>query len=266
MKMGLDRESKKAVVSATASFLAFAVLLKLSDISLAKLVVLQNQFLKVLFGGSPEFLSVAFMLQLVLAALFLSLSLALLCAYGARQDNYRTGLIAGAASSAILLALMPSVMSLFIAAAVIVSFSYVVGISNAYYSELKKWKLFRTGSNAAGKALLVINLIIALGMLATISLDAGQYREIFKADITETISAATLGTVNVDSPVIKEQIEKRVSELVETSPVFQSYIRWLPLLTALSIWIALEFFRSLILANAAGLFTAVLLRVRKLSR
>lgn len=269
MRINLDREGKKTAVLATASFSAFALLLRASGISIERLVVLQNQLLKMLFGSSPEFLSVALLLQLMLAAVFLSLSLALLSAYGSRQDRYQTGLIAAAVSSAILLALMPGVMSLFIAAAVIVSFPYVIGISNAYYSELKKWKLFRTGSNAVGKALLIINLIVGLGILVTISLNAGQYKEIFKADITDTISSGAQGAVGTDSPAVRELVQKRAAELVDTSPLFQSYIRWLPLLTAFSIWIALEFLRSLVLANVAGLFTAVLLRTgsgRKLSR
>ena len=262
-KLEFDTYEKATIVVAVLSFFVFALLLKLSNMSVDRLVILQNQFLKVLFGGSAEFLSLSVVLQLLLAMVFLTVSLSLLSAYGARRDRYQIGLVSGIVSSIIFLVIFPTIISLFVAAAVVLSFSYTVMISGAYFNELKKWRMFRTGSAAVGKALLIINLIVAAGILTTITLDSGHYKAIFKEDLTNTITAATLGTVKTDSPVMQEQIKKRVAELVDTSSLFQSYIKWLPILTAFSIWIAMEFLRSLVFSNIAGLFTALLLRYKK---
>ncbi|MBI2232438.1 MAG: hypothetical protein HYU56_00825 [Candidatus Aenigmarchaeota archaeon] len=263
MKIDLDKESKKTIILTSVSFFLFVFLIKASDMNLDRLVILQNQFMKVLFGSQPEFLSLSLILQLLLAMIFLTLSLAFLASYGAKKDKYQVGLIAAIISSIGLIAAIPTMLSLFIAAAVLVAFPFTVSASNTYYSELKKWKFFRIGSNAAGKALLIINLIVGLGILIAISLNSVHYTDIFKADIRETITSATLNTVDIDSPIIREQVEKRTAELVDESPLLQSYFRWLPLLTPLSLWLAFEFLRSLLLANVAGIFTSILLRIRK---
>lgn len=259
-KITFDRKEKITILAASASMLVFALLIKASGVSLEKIIIIQNQFLNVFFGGSAGFVSLQFISQLLLAMAFLSLALSFLSAYGAGKDRYQTGLVSGLISSAIVLILMPSAMSIFIALALIASFSYIVPLSSTYFAELKKWRLFRTGSNASGKALLVINIIIAVGIFVSISANSGFYQEVFRKDITATISSAALGTVNTDSPLIKEQISRRVEEMVDSSPMFQSYIEWLPILTALSIWIFLEILRSLVLSNITGLFTGVLLR------
>ena len=263
MKIDLDKESKKTIILTSVSFFLFVFLIKASDMNLDRLVILQNQFMKVLFGSQPEFLSLSLILQLLLAMIFLTLSLAFLASYGAKKDKYQVGLIAAIISSIGLIAAIPTMLSLFIAAAVLVAFPFTVSASNTYYSELKKWKFFRIGSNAAGKALLIINLIVGLGILIAISLNSVHYTEIFKADIRETITSATLNTVGIDSPLVREQVERRTAELVDKSPLLQSYFRWLPVLTPLSLWLAFEFLRSLLLANVAGIFTSILLRIRK---
>ncbi|KKW40303.1 MAG: hypothetical protein UY87_C0025G0002 [Candidatus Peribacteria bacterium GW2011_GWC2_54_8] len=208
MKIDLDKESKKTIILTSVSFFLFVFLIKASDMNLDRLVILQNQFMKVLFGSQPEFLSLSLILQLLLAMIFLTLSLAFLASYGAKKDKYQVGLVAAIISSIGLIAAIPTMLSLFIAAAVLVAFPFTVSASNTYYSELKKWKFFRIGSNAAGKALLIINLIVGLGILIAISLNSVHYTEIFKADIRETITSATLNTVGIDSPLVREQVER----------------------------------------------------------
>jgi len=103
--------------------------------NLDRLVILQNQFMKVLFGSQPEFLSLSLILQLVLAMIFLTLSLAFLASYGAKKDKYQVGLVAAIISSIGLIAAIPTMLSLFIAAAVLVVLPILVLVYVWWVSE-----------------------------------------------------------------------------------------------------------------------------------
>lgn len=260
--ISFSREEKATVLAVAACSLASALLVKASGMSLDRLVIAQNEAVKLLFGGSAEFLGAAVIIQLMFSMFFLSLGLSFLSAYGAGNDRYQTGLVSGIISAALLVAVIQTMQALIAGISLIAAFSYAVPLSNTYFKELKKWKFFRTGSNAAGKAFFVINLIIAAGIFILITANAGHYEGIFSADLKATISSAALETVDIDSPLIREQVSSRVSELVDTSPVFQSYIKWLPLLTAFTFWIALEFMRSVIFSNVSGALTSAMLRLR----
>lgn len=260
--MRLQKEEKIAITAATAFMLVFSLLVRISGITLEKIITMQNQIAGVLLGGQHS-ISFLFVMEILLAMISLSFALSFLSAYGAKNDRYQTGLLAGAASSIVFVALNPAIFSLAVALAIVVAFSYAVPLASTYFAELKKWKLFRTGSNAAGRALMAFNVIVAVGIFVSVSAAGPYYGEVFTKDLAVTISSATLRTVDTDSPVVKEQIKIRVAEMVSKSPLFMSLVGWLPVVAALSAWIALEFLRMLVLPNTSGALTAALLRHRK---
>jgi hypothetical protein len=63
---------------------------------------------------------------------------------------------------------------------------------------------------------------------------------------------------------MKQKLEQELKEKIETSvdesPIFNAYIRWLPAISAFTIWVLLEFLRGLIFSNIGGAFTTGLLR------
>ena len=259
-KLILDKKDKLTILAVSVSMLLFAVLVKLSGISVSKIVLFQNQLLKLFLGGGTEIISLALILPLLSAFLFLVLALAFLSSYGTARDEYRVGMISGIISAVIVAFVLPSIPALVFGISLIIAFSYIVSLSNTYFMELKKWKFFRTGSHAAGRALLIINLGLVLGIFISVNIGIEDHKIIFKEDLTNAVSSAALAALPIESPELKNQIEAQVEGMVEGMPLFQSFIKWLPFLTAFSAWIFLEFMRSLVLSNICGVFTAVLIR------
>jgi len=153
---------------------------------------------------------------------------------------------------------------------------YINPLSNTYFQELVKWKYFRTGAHAVSKALMIFTVFLAAGIF--ISVYTGDYNQKFIDSMTETLSKSAINyevfekSIDEKYPgiseeqkiaVIEELVEKTratIRESMTTSPIFSAYIRWLPVASAITVWFILEFIRSLILSNIAGVFSSVLTR------
>ena len=65
---------------------------------------------------------------------------------------------------------------------------------------------------------------------------------------------------------LENAIRQEIQNSVDSSPIFNSYIRWLPVTSAFTIWVLLEFLRGLILSNIGGLFSTAILRSARKKR
>lgn len=237
---------------------AFPFLLARSGVSVAYIVNFNNHLLRqaaVSTAGMSTYQALSFVagsfFLLFLAFLMFAAGLALASSYYTRkQDSWL--IPAGSGSFSALVFLGFSAMTLLLCAAIAASVFIVSKQSSMYFSELKHWKLFRTGSRSVSNALLVFNVIVAAGILVSSNTDF--YRAGFRNDLAATMTEAALaGTEN------RELVEQKVRQAVEDSEVISSYVRWLPVIAAVQAWFALELLR-LLLSNAAGVLTYFLLR------
>jgi len=261
------------ITGASISFLIFAIILKLSNISVDSLVNLQNNILKtaiVQTAGMSTTDSLAVLLSqfvgIFISFLFLVLGFVFLSTYGffIKDSRFKNislwvGFITGIISFIIFSIIFHSLMSIFLSVAVLISSIYIIPLANTYGKELKKWIFFRVGSHSVSKVLLIINLLIALGIFISVLANQQFYKQSFENEITD-IAASMIPQTN--NSIIKEEIGKQISVSLQKSPIFESYFRWLPVISALGIWVILEFLRGLIFSNFAGLFSTTMIRLK----
>jgi hypothetical protein len=261
------------ITGASISFLIFAIILKLSNISVDSLVNLQNNILKtaiVQTAGMSTTDSLAVLLSqfvgIFISFLFLVLGFVFLSTYGffIKDSRFKdislwVGFITGIISFIIFSIIFHSVMSIFLSVAVLISSIYIIPLANTYGKELKKWIFFRVGSHSVSKVLLIINLLIALGIFISVLANQQFYKQSFENEITD-IAASMIPQTN--NSIIKEEIGKQISASLQKSPIFESYFRWLPVISALGIWVIFEFLRGLIFSNFAGLFSTIMIRLK----
>jgi hypothetical protein len=256
----LDKVSAAFSIVFYAIFLAF---IKFSGVSINYIVNIQNTVLKSMIiesAGKNTLSSVVYLLTPFLTAfvslLVLVAALSFMCSYGYYKPGKKIGMITGIINAIVTIILFPSIIGVFIAVSAFVTFWYVVPLSNTYGMELKKWKKFRTGSNAVGKALLIFNIIVALGVLFSVAGNINVYKASFKEDLVGTATSITLESLPPESQMLGEGVLRdRISSSIENSKLFDAYIRWLPIISAFGLWVMLEFIRNIILSNVGGLFT-----------
>ena len=261
--MNLRKESE--IIAAAFSFLAFAAALRISGVSASTLVGMQNIFLKSFVAQSAtEIMSLLVLpfISVFIAFIFLVLGFAFLCLHGYKSGDYRTGIYSGIFGAVfVVLATGTSLPGIFLAAALIISSAYIVPLSYTYSKELKKWVFFRVGSNAIGKALMIINMLLALGIFLSVASNMSFYGASFRNDIKQSMTDIAMASAPASIPD-RAALEAKVAESVDSMPIINSYVRWLPILTAVLAWFALEFLR-LLLSNIGGIFTKILFSVSK---
>jgi len=262
-------ESKEifTLAGAAISYILFVVLVSVSNLSVNSLVNLQNYLLKSAIlrtEGSGTINAISIILQpffsILLAIILLVLFFSFLSSYGYFDINKKLGLAAGLITAVITLIVFPTITGAFLAISLIVACFYITPLANTYGKEFRKWVKFRVGSNAVGKALLIFNVLLALGIFFSVLSSSQFYQSSFKNELKSTlteIALAALPAAGVPNDV-KTEVESRVANSVENSPLINAYLRWLPVLSALGVWVILEFLRNIIFSNIGGLFNYVL--------
>jgi hypothetical protein len=214
-----------------------------------------------------------------LAMVCLGLSMVFLSSYGAVTEakDRNTHLAAGLVVGVIMLFVFSfSLISFLLFLFCLTAGWFAPAFGDMYYKELTRWKLFRTGAKTAGKMLLIFNVLLAVGVFGSIASNSVVYQEQFKAGFSDMLSSSlgdfekTIEEQYGNLPEaqkaeileqVKHEMQKKVEETMLDSPLFQTYMQWLPLVAALAAWIGLEFLRSLVLGNIAGVFSSVWMRV-----
>ncbi|MBI4174849.1 MAG: hypothetical protein HY517_04340 [Candidatus Aenigmarchaeota archaeon] len=238
-------------------FVVFSFFLRSSGLSLLGVVNIHNDLFKkalISTAGMQTFEALSSVLlsyaSVFLALFFLVAGLALIVFYSSEKDDDSPMAAALAGSLSVFLFLGLSLMSVFLSAALIASSYVAAKQSSIYFSELKKWRFFRTGSRATGNALFAFNLVIAAGILVAVAAASSLYSAAFLADLEKTMSEIVAN----DNPALRGSVESRISEVVRNSSIIEAYLRWLPVLVAVEVWIILEFMR-MFLSNIGGALT-----------
>ena len=198
------------------------------------------------------------------ALLLITIGCAFLTTLGYDADKRKLGLFAGVVGAAAALVLFHfTLLSLMIALALLLLSMYVVVISNVYAKELKKWVFFRTGTHAISKALLIFNILVALGVVFTVAAALPAYQQGARSAFVDALVESIPG-VDPAPGLEREtaQVRNYIASTVDNIPLFSAYLRWLPLLAGLSIFVVLEFLRALVFANVGGVCTTLFLRLR----
>jgi len=308
----VHRKEIITVVAVSVCFFLFAFFI---DFSVDKLVDIQTSLLKMVLSqsGTAAILNVfSVFVSSFLALIFLVLGFMVLVGYAIsikdkRKSQKYVGIVSGIAGAVIFLFMFKfTITSLFLAVSVIISSVYIIPLSRTYEQELKRWKLFRIGSNSSGKVLLIFNVLVSVGILVAISMNMSYYENSFLNGFSSTVKTisvqqstaladtyiesyrssaiaaidktypnlpaaqrqALVDSVNQQADDLKknllDEINAKSDELsrnaVQNLPMFQTYMTWLPILTAFTVFVALEFLRSLILSNMAGIFSAITIK------
>ncbi len=261
----MDRNEKFVFSFSFASFLASFLLIRLSGFSSSSIVNLENYIIRSLvlqtspntFGALYRFLSPFYILFLGLVLFVLGISI--LGYYGYRKSGQGLGRLLGIVSALSALLIFPTLMGAFIAVSVMFCCIYAPRLSNAYSRELKKWIFFRTGSNTVGRTLFVVNIVITLGVFATVLANQQAYAASFRQDVTDSMKSIALAMPGASS-IPQEVLDERIVSSAQSSPLINSYITWLPVTSAFTTWVVLEFLKNIILANVGGVFTYLMLK------
>ena len=202
-----------------------------------------------------------YFLGVTLGLVFLTLSFSFAAIWRTRSHEAKNGMVvslAGAVISFIIIGV--TIASAFLALGIVISYYLVFKLSENYAKELKKWVSFRTGTHSVGRAQFVLNIFVALGIFVAVLSALPSYQSEFRTDLHDSISSIVRASLppGVDQPSIDAQISQQVDSAM-SSPIFSAYFRWLPVFTALGVWIVLEFYR-LFLPLLAGIFTALMSR------
>lgn len=262
------------IALSTISFVIFSVIIRISGFSLWDLINVQNTIIKTIFlqtNGMNTIESVGVLihpfLAPILAFIFLVLGLASLSSYGYYKNYRKVGAISSVLGSiSVILLFNLSILSLFIAVGLIISSLYIIPLANAYSKEFKKWVLFRTGSNSIRKALLIFNIILALGIFLTVFINLSMYSTNFRQEMTNDVSSIAISSIpgyQQMNDQMKQAITSQIENSINNSSIFNTYVRWLPLTSAVGVWIVIEFLTGLIFSNIGGLFTKAFIRISK---
>lgn len=263
----LGKLEKSVFLSAVMSFLIFLLSLRLSGFSASAMVNFQNYITKTLIFSSGSTIGALYsavkpFLLVFFSLIFLSLALSILSYYGCKDSRKAAGKYTGLVAALFSIILFPSVWGVFLAAALFITSYYAPQFSDMYSKEIKKWVTFRTGSRTAGKMLMIANIVVVLGLFVSVLAAQPVYEASFKKDLTDSMKSIALVLPGA-SLLPSDKLEQRIESAIESSPLFTSYIVWLPVTTALSAWFMLEILRNLILANVSGVFTYFMLRKSK---
>lgn len=262
----MDKKEKSVTSFSFLSFLLSFLLIRFSGFSLSSIVNMENYFIKSIalqtssntFAVLYAFLSPFYIVFLGL--IFFVLGVSTLSYYGYKKINQRAVSLLGVISALFALLLFPTLIGAFIAGSVLFCCLYASKLSNTYSKELKKWVFFRTGSNTVGKVLFVVNIIIFVGIFVAVITNQQAYAASFRQDITDSMKSIALALPGASS-IPSETLNQRIESAVQTSPLINSYITWLPVTTAFMAWVILEFLRNVLLSNIGGVFTYIMLRM-----
>ena len=263
---------KSVTVAAVMSFLISFLLVRFGGFSVSVVVNLQNHIVKSMIIdtagmgtiGSISAVSGHF-IPLFVSMIFFTLSISILAYYGYNNSNKTVGRSVGVISAIFAIVLFPSVSGVFFALAVMVCSVYSQQFANTYGKELKRWVFFRTGSNTAGKMMLLANIIVSLGVFFAVLYQQPVYETSFRQELTDSMMSIALYMPGASS-IPLDTLNQRIESVIASSPLFTGYIRWLPVTTAFSVFVLLELLRNIILANLSGLFTYVMLRTSNKSK
>ena len=279
-KFFVSTETEKIIlICSLMCVIIFLLFLRFSGLNIEFAVNIQNYFLKTALlqtSGMSIFSSIAILSSVFIVFfagfVFLMIGLGILCAYSFENEKIKhsLGLLTGLISGLFALFLFNfSIISFFLALAIIITCYYTISFADTYRKELKKWIYFRTGSKTANRILFIFNIIIATGVFFSVLSGNAVYQQDFQKGISDSMKEISIGSMNLEnmSPeyqtMMKQEINKSVSYMLKNSPIIESYIRWLPVSTAFGVWIGLEFLRFMLLSNIAGLFTTFFIRIRK---
>lgn len=264
-----SKPNKLLIFSASVCFFLAALVVRLSAFSLNSIVNAQNVFLSGFLSQNPVLSVLSEMFSYFLAPLIslilIVLGLSFLSAYAfSNQKKIVAAIsgIAGAASAVVFFGV--SFFSAFFALGIVLACLYVANVSNVYGKEYKKWAFFRTGSNSIGKALMIFNILVAIGVVFSIYSSLHVYQENFKTGLVENLvsSVPVPAVQGMDPAALNQELRNYIESTTETSQLFSSLLRWLPVMLGFSVWVGLEFLRTLFLSNIGGVFTSLMLRIR----
>lgn len=215
----------------------------------------------------------------------ISLSISVLSVFGAKfGENRKLGLVSTIVPSFIgLIILGISFLSVMLFLGIVISGLLSTGLSEMYSKELKKWKNYRIGSNAAKKCFFILNILILVGVFLTIIYNTSYYEEGLKSKTKEVVlgfmpemSGQTSLPKEFESlpPSQKQLIEEEYNKsLKEQQSLINSKIdemfssknftglMYFSLFTIpFIIFGVLEFLRSVVFSPIAGLVTKISLK------
>ena len=244
-----------------ASYFFSFVLLRISGFSASSIVNSQNYILKsavLSTTGMSTIQAVYFVakpfLPVVASLIIFALGIAFVIHWFSEKSW-----IPAAGGAIIAFGFFPSIWGAFLAAAVFVSAYYAGLLGSAYSKEIRRWVGFRTGSRAAGRALLVFNIMVAVGLFFAVISAQASYEASFRHDLVDSMGLVAMAVPGASS-MPPGALDEKINSAIASSPLFTAYIRWLPVTSAFSAWVMLEVLRNLLLANASGLFTWALKR------
>lgn len=262
-----DKLECTTIAGSILSFFIFLAAIRLSGISVGFIVNLQNSFIKTMLidtSGQSTIMALTGVLSsflpILIAFLFLVLSLSFMSAFGYKTEK-KTGFLIGCIEAVLSIVLLPTIAGFFLGLSIFIAASYILPLSNTYGKELKRWVKFRVGSNSISKMLFIINILLAAGIFFSVLANQAAYQENFRHDMTNTLTEITLASVQNSQMIDRSVIESAIEKSVDESQFFNAYFRWLPLSSALGIWILMEFLRNIIFSNAGGIFTAGILKL-----
>ena len=264
-----NKFEKIAAVGAILSFVLSAVFIKLSGFSVSSLVNISNTMVgKMLaqssglntFGSISVFLG--YFAGVFIALVFLTLAFSFLASYGFYEDKKKAGLVLSFIGGIIFFFFLGfTLASLIVAAGIVVSGYLIVPMANNYGHEFRKWIHFRVGSNSVSRAHFIFNLAVAAAVFVAVLSGLAFYQAGFKSELKSSISSAIKPSLpdGIDQESFDVLMDKQVTALL-ASPLFSSYVSWLPVISAFTVWALLEFLR-LFTPFLAGAFTSVIIRL-----
>lgn len=266
MQNKLSHKDRAVIIGTFASFLVSFLVLRLSSFSASTMVNSQNYIVKTMIlstTGMTTLAAIYTALQpftyVFISLVFFVLAISILSFYGCKNDNKKVGILAGLLSAAFAVIIFETLWGAFLAIAVFLCCYYSPQFSNTYSKELKRWVFFRTGSNTTGKVMFMANIVISLGLFFTVLQSQAVYEVAFRQDLTDSMRSVVMSTPGA-SLLPQDTLNQKIDSAISSSPLFQSYIRWLPVMTAFGAWVVLEFLRNVILANLSGVFTFIMLK------
>ncbi len=253
-KHRIDKINGIAIFGSLICFIAFALLISSSGLTLKNVTNITNVLSSAAI--SANFLALKPFLYGFVAMIMFAAGLTFLSSYGFYRGSYKIGFVSIIPAILIVLLLGLSIFSGLLALAVVISSIYVIPLANTYGMELRRWRRFRVGSKSVGRILIVFNVILALAVMLSVSVNPVEYQQDFKNSLKE-LMIASVQVPDALKPLVEAELDQRISDM----PLFQAYVRWLPLVSAFSFWVGLEFLRALILSSGSGMISYVLIRI-----
>ena len=253
------------IVYAAASFaclLLSLLLLKLSSFSASSMVNFQNYIIKTGIASTTGMSTLSALyyflgpFYMVFAGLVLfAVSVSIIAAYSFNRDN-KIGIFTGIISAAAAVAVFQSLWSIFIGVGLFAAFFTASKMAPVYRDEIKKWRDFRSGSKTISRALFFMNILVVLGVFFAVLSAQSAYAVSFRSEMADVMKLVMNGIPGVPSIAL----DHAVDQAINSSEIFNSYIRWLPVTTALGALFLLELLRNIFLSNIAGLVTFLMSR------